>query len=186
MAAATVLHQAVLRFGVPDTSVGVEERGLYAFPANKSVKEHSFPLRDARTAPELLPGMAGIDAQGFAFVQHKSALQDAQDWLTGDAVEKTYIPEMEQLACEVTGATRAVVMDASFRLKPADEQVKLNWYRKRGDAIDEQVALMPKSMTAGAYCTSSSTLCLVHVLTLCPQSTAVNRPAQSSPPARHT
>ncbi|KAF2437506.1 hypothetical protein P171DRAFT_478144 [Karstenula rhodostoma CBS 690.94] len=122
MVAAAVAHQAVLRFGVPYTSVSVEERGLYAFPANESVKEHSFPLRDARIAPELLPGTAGIDAQGFAFVKHKSALQDAQDWMAGDAVEKTYIPEIEQLACDATGRTRAVVMDASFRLKPANKQ----------------------------------------------------------------
>ncbi|KAF2803550.1 uncharacterized protein BDZ99DRAFT_503170 [Mytilinidion resinicola] len=148
MTAAAVLHQAVLRFGVPDTSISVEERGLYAFPANKDVEEFDFQLRDARTSPEILPGMAGLDAQGFAFVKHKSALQDSKDWLTGHNVEKTYIPEIEKLACEVTGGKRAVVMDASFRLKPADDQIQLDWYRRRGDAIDDQVALLPKNVTA--------------------------------------
>ena len=151
MAAAAVAHQGSLRFGVPDLSVSVEERGLYAFPANKDVKEFGFELHDARTAPEILPGSAGLDAQGFAYVKHKSALQDSNAWLTGDNVEKVYIPEILDLVCKVTGAKQAVVLDASFRLKPADDQIQLDWYRPRDDPIDVAVAKLPKNVTAGEF-----------------------------------
>jgi hypothetical protein len=96
------------------------------------VKERKFHLQDTRTSPEILPQTAGLDAQGFMFVMHNSALQDSKEWLTGDNIEKTYMPEIEKLACEVTGGRRVFVMDASFRLELADDQIPLYNVLDRG------------------------------------------------------
>jgi hypothetical protein len=122
--------KAILRFSVPDQSVTAEERSLFAFPANKSVVEETLSLHNFYSAPDardatdtagLVKGRNGLDVQGFTYVKHRSALSDSGTWFEGKEVERLYIPEVEKLICEVTGAKTAVVANVAIRRRLADE-----------------------------------------------------------------
>jgi hypothetical protein len=49
-----------------------------------------------------------LDTQGFALVEHRSAVQDFWD---DDEVRRVYYPEAEQIIKQITGASRVVIFD---------------------------------------------------------------------------
>jgi hypothetical protein len=139
----------LLRFGVPDQSVGPEGRGLFAFPANKEIIEERLQLHDARTSPDIVRGAGGLDVQGFAYVNHTSKLAEKGDWFEGNNVEDIYFPEVIDLLCNATGAKHAAIVDCAFRRRLADKQVDPTFYIKKGDALDHEIAKLPKNTALG-------------------------------------
>ena len=133
----------ILRFAEPDDSAHAEDRELFALAASKVVHDEKLILHDARTDPNIVKGPAGLDVQGFAYIKHQSALT-SQEWFTGMNIEEVYLPEMEKLLCEITGAKRAVTNNAAFRRRTADKQVDHTYVQKSGGPLDKEIAMLPK------------------------------------------
>lgn len=78
------------------------------------------PRSNARYAPQRVPvadarrhaASFALDREGFAFVQHASAVRDFWD---EDEVRGVYYPEAERLIREATGADRVFVFDHTLR-----------------------------------------------------------------------
>jgi hypothetical protein len=69
---------------------------------------HIVPIRDARREP----GGIGLDASGFALVEHRTRMVDFFD---AAEVESVYYPEMEALVAAHTDARRVHVFDHTLR-----------------------------------------------------------------------
>jgi hypothetical protein len=69
---------------------------------------HRVAIHDARP---LAPGLS-LDREGFALVEHDSALADFYD---EDALRRVYYPEAERIVAAATGADRVVVFDHTIR-----------------------------------------------------------------------
>ena len=121
MAAARAEDQtrAILTFHEPDESIKPEDRGLFAFAGQKRVVKQQVNLQDARNDINIVKGPRGLDAQGFAYIKHRSALHNSDQWFSGQNVEDIYLPEVKRLICEITGAKRAVVNNVAFRRRLA-------------------------------------------------------------------
>lgn len=145
------MTEATLRFSIPDFSVPAEERSLFAFAAPKGVVDLKIPLRDARTDTDMVKGPAGLDAQGFAYVKHRSALSNSDRWFVGQDFEDIYMPEICDLVCEVTGAKKAIINNCAFRRKLADEQADPTFYLKRGNVLDQELAKFPRNVALGRF-----------------------------------
>jgi len=52
-----------------------------------------------------------LDREGFTLVDHPS---EVKDFLDPEEVQRVYVPEVERLVCEVTGASAAVVVATPF------------------------------------------------------------------------
>ena len=140
----------VFRFGVPDQSVGPEDRCMFAFPAHKKVREEKLKLHDARKSSSIVHGPAGLDEQGFAYAKHKSALYDPDTWFTGQDIEDLYVPAVRGLICEVTGAKSGGILDCAFRRRLADKQTDPNFYLGRRCELDQEIAKWPRDVALGA------------------------------------
>src|SRR6185312_14860212 len=70
------------------------------------------PIYDARPVASDI----GLDREGFAILQHASAVQDFYD---DDEVRRIYYKEAEQLLRQVTGASRVLVFDHTVRRRAA-------------------------------------------------------------------
>ncbi len=152
MQAETQRYFAKIRFTVPDLTISADERALFTFPANKDIVEEQIELHDVGSSPELVEGAGGLDAQGFAYIKHRSALLDADQWYTGKRVEEVYLPEMEELVCKVTGANRAVVNNVVFRRKlGTTEQEDPNFVYLRGSTLDKHLETLPKDIPLGEF-----------------------------------
>ena len=136
---------ATLRFLELDLTHPASERGPFAFQRAKKESRDGLQLRDFRTAADVVKGRKGLDVQGFTYITHRSALSEDQ-WITGQNVEQIYIPEVEYLIGNVTGAKRAVVYNVIFRRKVADDGRKV--YLKK---MDKDIARLPKDTTTGTY-----------------------------------
>ena len=145
----TMTTDSILRFSVPDFSVSASDRSFFAFAAPKKAVDQSIPLNDARISRKIVPGPAGLDVQGFAFINHKSALHASKEWFSGQNVEDVYLPEVCQLICDVTGAKRAIVNNVAFRRRLADEQNDPTFYLKKGCELDKEFSLLPRDRTMG-------------------------------------
>ncbi|MEP4380800.1 MAG: CmcJ/NvfI family oxidoreductase [Alphaproteobacteria bacterium] len=73
--------------------------------------EREFRVMSVRNA-RLLPNEFSLDCEGFAFVDHKTAVTDFQD---DDQLESIYNAEAEALVRAHTGAARALVFDHTRR-----------------------------------------------------------------------
>ena len=144
-------QSAILRYIVPDLSVPAKDRSFFAFPANKEVVDTEVQLRDLRTDSDsdIVRGSAGLDVQGFTYVNHESALAQLEGWYEGKNVEEVYLPEVEALVCEVTGAKRAVVNNVAFRRREAEKQVDHSFYYKRDCDLDRDIGKLPKDQVMG-------------------------------------
>jgi hypothetical protein len=71
--------------------------------------QNGRPLRDSFT----------LDQNGFAFLDHVSAVTDFYD---ADVVKRIYYPEVEKLILEQSGASKVMVFDHTFRL--ADDTLR--------------------------------------------------------------
>ena len=132
MASADVI--GYLTYTDPDLSIRPEERAFFAFPPAKELKVEPVQLHDYRKS-QITKGPAGLDAHGFTVVNHKSALSDDR-WFSEADVEDIYLPEVEQIIKEVTGASKAVIVNASFRRKAAVERDEdPGYYKKAGDEL---------------------------------------------------
>jgi GA4 desaturase len=142
-------HFAKLRFGIPDLSVSPEDRALYGFPANKEVIQERVKLHDFRTSSEVTKGPEGLDVQGFTYINHRSALNNSDQRFTEEDVRKTFIPEVEDLICKVTGAKRAVANNIAFRRKLATEQEDPKFYYKKDHPLDQALSKFPRDIAIG-------------------------------------
>lgn len=73
--------------------------------------EHPVIIRDARP---LLPELS-LDRQGFALVQHQSAVPDFYNF---DEVRAIYYPELQRLIADFTGAEKVVIFAHDVRCAP--------------------------------------------------------------------
>lgn len=130
--------RGTVRYNLPDLSVKPEDRGLFSGPAHKHGEDVEVDLYDPAASPEIIQGPEGLDIQGFTYVQHKSAL-DADEWLMGNNVEEKYVPEVQELVKQVTGARSVVVNHLGIRKRLAANNSDPTFYRKKGDKHDEAV-----------------------------------------------
>ena len=130
--------RGTVRYNVPDLSVRPEDRGLFSGPAHKDGEDVEVDLYDPATAPEIVQGPEGLDVQGFTYVKHRSAL-GADEWLMGNNVEERYVPEVQDLVRQVTGAKKVVVNHLGIRKRLATNNADPKFYRKAGDKHDEAV-----------------------------------------------
>lgn len=141
--------EATLRFNVPDLSVKSQDRSLFAFAAPKEVRDLKIPLHDARTDANIVKGPAGLDAQGFAYINHHSALDDSGRWFIGQDFEEIYMPEVCDLVCKVTGVKKAIINNCAFRRRLADEQADPTFYLEKGCTLDQELATFPRNVALG-------------------------------------
>src|SRR5690348_15150725 len=72
--------------------------------SNTKHEAHRVPIYDARP---VVHGVS-LDREGFAIVQHQSAVRD---FWGEDEVRRVYYPEAERLIAEATGASRVFIFD---------------------------------------------------------------------------
>lgn len=145
--------EAALRFADVDPSIDHDQRGLFCLAARKEVKDIPVEINDVRTDSRIVKGSGGLDAQGFAYIRHHSALQDSDSWFSGQNIEDTYIPEMCDLVCKATGAKKAIAINSVFRGKPVDLQLDPLFYFKRGSELDVMLSHIPKDKAQGKLIT---------------------------------
>lgn len=137
------LVRGTVRYNVPDLSVKPEDRGLFSGAAHKFGEDVDVNLYDPETADDIVTGPEGLDVQGFTYVKHQSALGE-EDWLVGHNVEEKYVPEVEELVRQVTGAKRVVVNHLGIRKRLSANNNDHTFYRKKGDKHDEAVKNLTK------------------------------------------
>ena len=71
---------------------------------------HRVPIHDARPVADRV----SLDANGFALVNHRSAVRDFFD---DDEVRRVYYPEVERVVKQATGAYRVHIFDHTTRRK---------------------------------------------------------------------
>ncbi len=72
--------------------------------SNMTHEPHTVRIRDLRP----IASEAALDRQGFALVEHKTAVRDFWD---NDEVRRVYYPEAERFIADVTGASRVFIFD---------------------------------------------------------------------------
>ncbi len=137
------LVRGTVRYNVPDLSVKPEDRGLFSGPAHKYGEDVEVDLYDPTTAPDIVQGPEGLDIQGFTYVKYPSVLSE-DDWLMGTNVEEKYVPEVQAMVQQVTGAKKVVVNHLGIRKRLANNNVDPTFYRKAGDKHDEAVKNLTK------------------------------------------
>ena len=73
-------------------------------PPNMIHEPHVVPIRSMRP----IQSEIGLDTQGFALVEQRSAVRDFWD---DDEVRRVYYPEAERFIAEATGASRVFIFD---------------------------------------------------------------------------
>jgi hypothetical protein len=76
--------------------------------SNTNHEAHKMAIHDARP----VAGEVSLDANGFALVNHRSAVRDFFD---DEEVKRVYYPEVEQVLKQVTGAYRVHIFDHTVR-----------------------------------------------------------------------
>ena len=71
---------------------------------------HRVPIHDARPVVDRV----SLDANGFALVNHRSAVRDFFD---DEEVRRVYYPEVERVVKQATGAYRVHIFDHTTRPK---------------------------------------------------------------------
>jgi hypothetical protein len=89
---------------------GAEENPVQCGEPGRSVK-YIMTISDARPMIQEL----ALDRQGFALMQHTSAVANFYD---SDEVRATYYPELQRLVAEVTGAEKVVIFAHDVRCAP--------------------------------------------------------------------
>ena len=73
-------------------------------PAVMPIEPHTVQIHDLRPIADDL----GLDVQGFALLEQRSAVRDFWD---DDEVRRVYYPEAQRFLAEVTGASRVFIFD---------------------------------------------------------------------------
>ena len=76
---------------------------------------HRVPIHDARPVADRV----SLDANGFALVNHRSAVRDFFD---DEEVRRVYYPEVERVVKQATGAYRVHIFDHTTRRRVPDAQ----------------------------------------------------------------
>jgi len=85
-------------------------------PSSNIVQEpHRVAIHDARPVADVV----SLDANGFALVKHRSAVQDFFD---DEEVRRVYYPEVEQVLKQATGADRVHIFDHTVRRRVPDAE----------------------------------------------------------------
>ncbi|MCA0249202.1 MAG: methyltransferase [Proteobacteria bacterium] len=84
---------------------------------NAEHEVHAVKIRDARP----IAGHVSLDANGFALLQHRSAVKDFFD---DEEVRRVYYPEVERLVKQATGAYRVHIFDHTTRRRVPDAQMQ--------------------------------------------------------------
>ena len=150
-AAESSKYYGAIRFINPDLSVPAHERAIYAGPAAKLAKDESVELHDFRTSEDVTKGFAGLDVQGFTYVNHEFSL-GRDEILQGTNAEDIYAKEVIDMMLKFTGASRAVIHNMTFRRRPAVDQEDLYHIRRRGDRSDNEIEKLPKDKLQGNTC----------------------------------
>lgn len=85
--------------------------------SNAEHAAHAVRIRDARP----IAGAVSLDANGFALVQHKSAVRDFFD---DEEVRRVYYPEVEAIVKVATGAPRVHIFDHTTRRRVPDAEAR--------------------------------------------------------------
>lgn len=130
--------RGTVRYNLPDLSVRAEDRGLFSGPAHKYGEDVEVDLYDPESSLDIVQGPAGLDVQGFTYINAPSSL-GTEEWLEGTNVEEKYVQEVEELVKKVTGAKKVIVNHLGIRKRLATNNADPTFYRKRGDKHDEAV-----------------------------------------------
>lgn len=84
---------------------------------NAEHEAHAVKIRDARPIADHV----SLDANGFALLQHRSAVKDFFD---DEEVRRVYYPEVERLVKEATGAHRVHIFDHTTRRRMPDAETQ--------------------------------------------------------------
>jgi hypothetical protein len=76
--------------------------------SNAQHESHLVPIYDARPVASDL----SLDREGFALVQHQSAVRD---FWNEDEIKRVYYPEVERVISAATGASRVLIFDHTLR-----------------------------------------------------------------------
>jgi len=82
---------------------------------NTEHEAHKVAIHDARP----VAGSVSLDANGFALVQHRSAVKDFFD---DEEVRRVYYPEVERIVKQATGADRVHIFDHTTRRRVPDAE----------------------------------------------------------------
>src|SRR5260370_14996603 len=102
---------------------GADEPGPGEAPPSTVHEPHVMRSRDMRP----ISHESGLDNQGFALVEQRSAVRDFWD---DDEVRQVYYPEAERFIADVMGASRVFIFD--------------HVQRRRVDGVDRRQAGMPR------------------------------------------
>ncbi|KXS94751.1 hypothetical protein AC578_3893 [Pseudocercospora eumusae] len=116
----TIEVYGTYHYSLPDESRPVGERSIYTSPSSKLVKDIPHKLHDFRTDSAFTHGPAGLNVQGFTYVEHISALS-GDEFFEGKNVGEIYGPEVCELVKNVTGAKRAIIDGVTLRIRLATE-----------------------------------------------------------------
>src|SRR5262249_13242077 len=83
--------------------------------SNCITETHKVPIHDARPVADEV----SLDANGFALVQHQTAVRDFFD---DEEVRRVYYPEVERLLKKLTGADRVHIFDHTTRRRALGAQ----------------------------------------------------------------
>jgi hypothetical protein len=86
---------------------------------NAEHQAHAVKIRDARP----VAGQVSLDANGFALLEHSSAVRDFFD---DEEVRRVYYPEVERIVKEATGAYRVHIFDHTTRRRVPDAEAQAN------------------------------------------------------------
>ncbi len=85
--------------------------------SNVENEVRAVAIHDARP----VAGSVSLDANGFALVEHRSAVRDFFD---DEEVRRVYYPEVERLVREATGADRVHIFDHTTRRRVSDAEAQ--------------------------------------------------------------
>lgn len=145
----------IFRYVEADLSMPASERGIYAPPAPKCIREETLQLLNFRTSKDVVKGGEGLDVQGFTYVNHSSALS-RDDFFQGTNAEDVYAPECIDLVLKLTGAKRGIVHNIAFRRKLATNQADLSFVSLKGGPVDQIIEKLPKDRLLGGHNTLQS------------------------------
>lgn len=107
---------------------------------NQSYAPHGFRIRDARQ----VAARTSLDEEGFALVQHRSAVRNFYD---DEEVRRVYYPEAVKLLTETTGAVKVHVFDHTVRRRGGDRP-NLDSGRPGNDGLRGPVGRVHNDFTA--------------------------------------
>ncbi|KAF2166411.1 hypothetical protein M409DRAFT_23051 [Zasmidium cellare ATCC 36951] len=141
------MTRGVLRFSIPDESIPAEERSLFATPQNKDFVPKEVELHDFCESSDVVQGPEGLHVQGFTYLRHKSKIIGSDQLFEGRNLDDIYLPEVERLMREVTGAKEVIVWSGVVRRKlPTHQENNPTVQHRKGGDLDKMIDSMPRDV----------------------------------------